>query len=227
MWVKICANTNLEDTLAGVDMGADAVGFVFARSSRQVTAAQVKSIAEALPSGVERVGVFATGTAQEIAAAATQARLTAVQLHGGVSPASFELSRQLKHLLGPRISIIHTIHWPVGDDVLQAEVAERVTAQLAAVAAAGLGDRVLVDAKVGAASGGTGRTFDWEVAKLVLRSQQDLKIIVAGGLRPENVSTAIHELDPWGVDVASGVEREPGFKDLAKLREFIENARGA
>ena len=227
MWIKICANTNLEDTLAAINLGADAVGFVFAQSARQVTAAQVKRISDALPAGVERVGVFATGTAEEIAKAAKEAGLTALQLHGGVSPASFELSSQLRNLLGPEISIIQTVHWPVGGDVLQAEVADRVSVQLAAVASAGLGDRVLVDAKVGALSGGTGRTFDWGVAKLVLRSQKNLRIIVAGGLRPENVATAIHQLEPWGVDVASGVEREPCLKDLGKLREFIKNARGA
>jgi phosphoribosylanthranilate isomerase len=226
MWVKICANTNLNDALAAIDLGADALGFVFAPSPRQVTAAQVGLIVEALPAGVERVGVFGEGAAEDIAAAAREAHLTAVQLHGGISASGLTLSRQLGHLMGSGISIIQTVHWPVGDDVVQDEVAERVAAQLTAVAAAGFGDRVLVDAKVGAVSGGTGRTFNWEVAKLVLHSQKDLKIVVAGGLRPENVAEAVHALDPWGVDVASGVEREPGFKDRAKLQRFIKNARG-
>src|SRR5258708_30244541 len=87
MWIKICANTNLEDALLAAELGADALGFVFAPSKRQVTADQVARITPYLPQNIERVGVFYTQSADEIAGIATETGLTAVQLHGGVSPA--------------------------------------------------------------------------------------------------------------------------------------------
>ena len=217
MWVKICANTNAEDALAAVEFGADAVGFVFAASSRQVTAAQVKAITPLLPVGVERVGVFYGGDADEIGAAATEAGLTAVQLHGGLDR---ELARQLRD----KFSIIQTLHWTLGEDE---ESAARLGDQLRQIAAEETDARILIDTKAGDASGGTGRSFDWAKAREVLASEPALRIIVAGGLKPENIAEAIRQLKPWGVDVASGVESEPGKKDRLKLKAFIENARGA
>ena len=221
MWVKICANTSAEDALKAAELGADAVGFVFAPSSRRVTAAQVRPISDAMPSGVERVGVFGAATAEEIAAAVAEAQLTAVQLHGELD---IELVREVRGRLGIEIGIIQTLHWSVDE---RAGSAERVGSQMAAVAESGLGYRVLVDAKVGSLSGGTGKTFDWESAREVLGSQPSLGVIVAGGLRPENVAEAIRVLRPWGVDVASGVEVTPGRKDFRKLAAFIEDARRA
>ena len=217
MWVKICANTNAEDALAAADLGADAVGFVFAPSSRRVTASQVKTIAPLLPAGVERVGVFYTGSTDEIFAAATEAGLTAVQLHGG-------LDRELARRLRDKFSIIQTLHWTLGEDE---ESATRIRGQLRQIAAGQPDARVLIDTKVGSASGGTGWSFDWAKAREVLASEPSLRIIVAGGLKPENVAEAIRQLKPWGVDVASGVESEPGKKDRLNLKAFIENARGA
>ena len=224
MWVKICANTTAADALEAARLGADAVGFVFAPSKRQVTAAQVRVIAEQLPAGLERVGVFHALPAEEIAAAAKEARLTAVQLHGGYDPA---VSSRLRDLLG-EIEIIETVHWVVGEDGASAV---DIRARLVAIAAASPDARVLIDSKLGAASGGTGKSFDWGRAQAVLRdvlhAQPGLRLIVAGGLRPENVAEAVRVLAPWGVDVASGVEREPGVKDYARLASFIENARQA
>ncbi len=223
MWVKICANTNLEDALEAARLGADAVGFVFAPSVRQVQAAQVRAITERMRAGLERVGVFAAGDAAEVAGAVREAGLTAVQLHGGLDLA---LAGRLRALLGPEIEIIHTLHWAVDSG---AETEAQVRAGLAELAAADPGARVLVDAKVGAASGGLGVRFNWERARPVLREarQAGLRVIVAGGLRPENVAEAISVLAPFGVDVASGVERSPGRKDAEKLRAFMENARRA
>jgi len=222
MWVKICANTCLEDALKAAELGADAVGFVFAPSKRQVTAAQVKTITAELPVGVERVGVFGAGRVDDIAGAAREAGLTAVQMHGGVD---LEFATELGMRLGPGIGIIETAAWSVEDN----EVSRmRVLAQMAAVAGASMPYRMLIDSKVGSsAMGGTGKTFDWASARDVLASQPSLKVIVAGGLTPDNVAEAIGVLRPWGVDVASGVEIEPGRKDFAKLKCFIENARGA
>ncbi len=221
-WVKICANTNVDDALRAAELGADAVGFVFAPSVRRVTVAEVKLMTEALPAGVEKVGVFGVGTAEAIAEAADEAGLDAVQLHGGVD---LEFARRLRKLLAAGLEIIQTVHWSVEQDGASAK---RVAEQLAAIKREGISGRVLVDARVGAsAGGGTGRSFDWESAREVLRSQPGLRVIVAGGLAPENVAEAIRVLGPWGVDVASGVESGPGRKDWEKLRRFIENARRA
>ncbi len=112
IWVKICANTTLADARHAAEAGADAVGFVFAPSRRQVTAEQVREIAAGLPDGVERVGVFAAQPAEEIAAATKHARLTALQLHGGFDLA---LSARLRELLGPEVALIQTVHWNVED----------------------------------------------------------------------------------------------------------------
>jgi phosphoribosylanthranilate isomerase len=220
MWIKICANTNLDDAQLAAELGADAVGFVFAPSKRQVTAAQVASITPHLAHNVERVGVFHTQDANEIAGIAQQAGLTAIQLHGGSNPA---LAEELQRRFEGRIGLIQTIHWQVDADGSSAATVGR---QLAQLDADGVVDRVLVDSKVGQATGGTGVTFNWDEARSVLAEAAGrLKLIVAGGLRPENVAEAIRGLEPWGVDVASGVEAMPGRKDPERLAAFIRNAR--
>lgn len=213
MWVKICANTNLEDALAAAEFGADAVGFVFAASQRQMTPEAVGRISAGLADGVERVGVFGALPAEEIASAAEVAGLNAVQLHGGYDLA---LSERLRELLGDRIELIQTVHWTVGEDAASEEKAGRQLVELG-------GERVLVDARVGTASGGMGVSFDWERARQVFGVHP--RLIVAGGLRPENVKEAVRVLKPWGVDVASGVELRPGRKNLEKVRKFIDSAR--
>jgi phosphoribosylanthranilate isomerase len=218
MWIKICANTNLDDAKLAAELGADAVGFVFSPSTRQVTAAQVASITPHLPTSVERVGVFPALAAEEIANAAQEAGLNAVQLHGGFDQA---LVRQLHGIFGGRTKIIQSLHWQI--DGANAEVAQ----QLKALATEGLVDRVLIDSKVESATGGTGVSFDWNAARKVLaEAAAGLKLIVAGGLRQDNVTEAIRRLDPWGVDVASGVEAEPGRKSREKLSAFLRAARG-
>jgi phosphoribosylanthranilate isomerase len=220
MWIKICANTNLDDAHLAAEMGADAVGFVFAPSKRQVTAAQVASITPHLPHAVERVGVFNTQDANEIAGIVEQAGLTAIQLHGG---SNLALSEELQRRFEGRISLIQTIHWQIDADSSSATTVSR---QLAQLNADGVIDRVLIDSKVGQATGGTGVTFNWDEARSVLtQSAGRLKLIVAGGLHPENVAEAIHRLNPWGIDVASGVEAAPGRKDPERLASFIRNAR--
>jgi phosphoribosylanthranilate isomerase len=217
MWVKICANTNLEDAARAAELGADAVGFVFAESKRQVTAAQVAAITPHLPDKVERVGVFYSRDANEIAGVVAEAGLTAVQLHGGLDEALIDL-------LAGRVRIIQTLHWVVGAE----GAAERLMEELRRIAAGGVVDRVLIDSKVGSAGGGTGIAFDWPAARAVFAAAPaGLRLIVAGGLRQENVAEAIAQLRPFGVDVASGVEASPGRKDHARLARFIENARGA
>jgi phosphoribosylanthranilate isomerase len=221
MWIKICANTNLEDAQAAAELGADAIGFVFATSKRQVTASQVAAITPYLPRTLERVGVFDTDDVDAIVAAVERAGLTAVQMHGGVN---LKLAHQLQARLGPQISMIETTHWSLTDGEA---AAHRVSAALAEVAGDSKNFRLLVDAKVGSTSGGLGVSFEWSQAQPVLASQPDVRTIVAGGLRPDNVAEAIRVLKPWGVDVASGVEQQPGKKDYAKLKQFIQAAREA
>ena len=220
MWIKICANTNLEDAQLAADLGADAVGFVFAPSKRRVTPEQVARITPHLPPTVERVGVFDSLDPEVIAAAARTAGLNTIQLHGGVDA---KLARNLQKIFAGQIKIIQTIHWQVDADGANATV---IAHQLGEIASEGVADRVLIDSKVGTATGGTGVPFDWEKARATLaQNAGHLKLIVAGGLRPENVAEAITRLTPWGVDVASGVEAEPGKKSREKLAAFIKNAR--
>ena len=222
MWVKICANTNLEDARLAAEFGADAVGFVLAPSKRRVTAAQVADIVPVLPGEVEKIGVFATPDADEIAGIVRETGLTGIQLHGALN---VDLARRLRADLGGNVTIIQTLHWVV--DLEQPgglESANDVAAQFRAIADEPAIDRILIDTKIGGWSGGSGVSFDWRAARAVLGGSKS-RVIVAGGLRPENVGDAIAELAPWGVDVASGVEAEPRRKEPEKLREFIKKAR--
>jgi phosphoribosylanthranilate isomerase len=220
MWIKICANTNLDDALKAAELGADAVGFVFAPSTRQMTVTDVARITQHLPEGLESVGVFPALSAQEIANAAQESGLSAVQLHGGVN---LQLVRQLDELFTGQVRIIQTVHWDVDSDGASAAL---VAQQLREIAADGVVDRVLIDSKAGSATGGTGVSYDWSAATTAFaEAGAGLKLIVAGGLRPDNIAEAIRKLDPWGVDVASGVEESPGRKSPEKLAAFIHAAR--
>jgi phosphoribosylanthranilate isomerase len=221
MWIKICANTNLDDAQMAAELGADAVGFVFSPSPRQVTAADVAHITPHLSEGIECVGVFPALEAQQIASIAQECGLTAVQLHGGVN---LELLRQLDEIFNGQVKLIQTVHWQVDGDGANAAV---VAEQLRQIDADGLAARVLIDTKVGSSNlGGTGVPFDWNAARATLaKAGAALKVIVAGGLRADNVADAISRLNPWGVDVASGVEQSPGRKDPEKLAAFIGAAR--
>ena len=220
MWVKICGNTNLEDAKLAVELGADALGFVFAESKRRVTPEQVKAITSHLPTNIERVGVVYGHDAAQIAEIVRTSGLNGVQLHGGFDS---RLVEQVRGLLGDEIGIIQTLHWVVGSDS-----STQMRAELRQIASTKMVDRVLIDSQVGNAGGGTGIAFDWKTARFVLDEFRDqLKVIIAGGLRPENVSQAIQELRPWGVDVVSGVEMSPGRKDPEKLTRFLRFAKGA
>jgi phosphoribosylanthranilate isomerase len=211
MWVKICANTNLEDAQLAASAGADAVGFVFAESMRRVTAEQVRGITPHLPEAVAKYGVFVDAGVEEIAATIKECGLTGVQLHASQDAA---LARKLRERFSINLGIVRVIHY--GGDL-----AERLheAQQDDAI------DAVLVDSRTATLLGGTGRRFDWQVARGNLAGAAGLRLVVAGGLNPDNVAEAVETLRPWGVDVATGVELSPGKKDPAKVRAFIENAR--
>jgi phosphoribosylanthranilate isomerase len=214
LWIKICANTSLEDAQLAAELGADAVGFVFAPSKRRVTIAQVAAIVPHLKRDVEKIGVFVDASFDEIAATVNSAGLTGVQPHFA-APAG--LAAQLRQRFGAGLRIVHTVHFTVGEPA----------PMLDAVDADADVDAILVDSRTATAAGGTGQPYDWDLAATALFKIAQKPLIAAGGLTPENVSEAIEILRPWGVDVASGVEAAPGRKDPDKLRAFIENARAA
>ncbi|MBV8435921.1 MAG: phosphoribosylanthranilate isomerase [Silvibacterium sp.] len=217
MWVKICANTSLEDAQLAAAAGAEAVGFVFAESVRRVTPAQVRAITPKLPAHLEKYGVFVDAGFEEIVGIVEDCGLTGVQLHATNDPA---LASRLRERFsgvpgrGP-LRILRVIHY--GGDL---------EAQLCAAQSDVAIDAVLVDSRTATLVGGSGRKFDWQAASGSFRSAGSrLRMIMAGGLNPDNVGEAIQTLRPWGVDVATGVESAPGKKDPAKLKAFVENAR--
>jgi phosphoribosylanthranilate isomerase len=213
LWVKICGNTSLEDAQKAAEAGADAVGFVFAPSPRRVTVAQVAVIVPHLPARLEKIGVFVDAAVEEIEETVRVCGLSGVQLHSDVAS---EVPKRLRERLGPRFHILRVVHFGAGAAEADAVIASDENV-----------DGVLVDSRTATAVGGTGLRFNWtEAAETLFKNVGKRKLIVAGGLTPENVAEAIATLRPWGVDVVSGVEASPGRKDRKKVRDFVTNARG-
>lgn len=201
--VKICGITNLADAKGAVAAGADALGFVFYRPSpRYVAPEQVADIVAALPPFVTTVGLFVNTPAVKIHQIMVQTGLQLIQLHGDETPAQCHLHPPYPVIKALRVrdeeSLSHLDAYPVA--------------------------ALLLDAWSDGHYGGTGRQFDWQ---LVSRATLDKPIILAGGLTPANVATAIQLVNPYAVDVSSGVEREPGRKDLTQVAQFIEQVRMA
>jgi phosphoribosylanthranilate isomerase len=213
IWIKICANTTLEDAMVAVEAGADALGFVMAPSPRQISAEQVSAIVPRLPAEVEKIGVFVDAAFEEIEAAVVAAGLTGVQLHFAPPDG---LATRLRGRFGPSLRILRIVHFE-GANLLDATALNDASA-----------DGILVDSRTATAVGGTGIAFDWDAAgKGLFGNTGGRKLIAAGGLSPENIAEAIGKLQPWGVDVVSGVELSPGRKDAARVRAFVANARAA
>ncbi|HVG26631.1 MAG TPA: phosphoribosylanthranilate isomerase [Acidobacteriaceae bacterium] len=230
MFVKICANTNLADAQMAAELGADAVGFVFAPSKRRVSVEQVAEITPHLPGSVLTVGVFATREAKAIVDAVGGSGLGGVQLHSSPDAALLE---ELNCGFEGRVRLIQTVSYAIDAEDREAADEQFVAALQTAVSAPAVW-AVLLDAARGGVSGGLGARFDWEhAAGLVRQVYAEAgenggnlpKLIVAGGLRAENVREAIGALHPWGVDVASGVESVPGKKDPERMRLFLAAAR--
>ena len=196
--IKICGNTRGEDVELAVDLGADLLGFIFTRSKRQVRVDEIKGVIAQVPPGVERVGVFIDETPEEISRVAQACGLTAIQVYRPLTAKD----RSLGLLLLPAFRVQE------GGDLAAIQL-ER-------------GDHPLFDTWTPDAIGGTGRAWAWPQAKAVARQYP---VVVSGGLTPDNVDGAVRELHPWAVDVCSGVEAEPGRKDPAKLRAFVEAVR--
>lgn len=199
MFVKICGITNEDDALFAVAMGADAVGFIFAPSPRQIAAQQVYDITRRLPPEILTVGVFRDEHPSRVIDTLSRAGLKAAQLHGHETPA--DVAEVLKYT-----------RW-----VIKAVTAGSVDARRADQFGT---DLIHVDAP----TPGSGQMFDWTLLDEV---PEGPRIILAGGLDPDNVAAAVQAARPWGVDVASGVESSPGKKDARKVKAFIERARAA
>lgn len=203
--VKICGITNIEDATVAVAAGADALGFVFVPGTkRAVTPDRARGIIDTLPPFVARVGLFVNAGADEIASTIEQARLDTIQLHG-------EESMELAARFRGRVRVLKAFRI-------------RDAASLAVVPAYfEVCDAVLLDAFESKAHGGTGTQFDWELADQIRSIGKP--VIIAGGLRPENVAEAVCRFVPFAVDVSSGVEASPGRKDPEKVRAFIRMAK--
>ncbi len=253
-WIKICGITNLDDALAATDAGANALGFVFyPKSPRCVTLETVRSIVAEVPQSIEKVGVFVNETVDHVRDTLNDGGLTAVQLHGDESTefsrALFqeianEPRRPMIFRTWPAKIFDAPAEQPVGWDPVAAGLVEPDEAykgkRVHKIHVAENGDLflethgfrpgvisgVLLDCSTAEKRGGTGEKFDWERVQPwagIINSVS--KLIVAGGLHPGNVQEAIHLLHPWGVDVSSGVESEPGKKDPRRVRAFVQAVR--
>jgi phosphoribosylanthranilate isomerase len=199
VFVKICGITSEEDALLAVAMGADAVGFIFAPSPRQVVPSKVADIVKRLPVDTTTVGVFRDEVPQRVVEIVHTTGLRAAQLHGFETPSE---SRTIRS----RVPTLFKA-FPAGDPRL--DHADDWNA-----------DVILIDS----ATPGSGQVFDWSLAE---GAPSNRRILLAGGLNPANVRDAIRRINPWGVDVSSGVEASPGRKDARRVKAFIEAARSA
>jgi phosphoribosylanthranilate isomerase len=201
LFIKVCGITRLTDALHAVEHGATAVGFVlWPRSPRAVTVERAADIIAELPSNVMTVGVFVNEPVDAIRQVVERARLTAVQLHGDEPPAYAD-----------------ALDWPVIRAVSVNDIGEASEAWSPDTA-------LLVDNIDPVRRGGTGAAIDWSQAAVIAQKR---RVVLAGGLTPDNVASAIRAVRPYGVDVSSGVESAPGVKDFDKVAQFIANARGA
>lgn len=208
MRVKICGITNEEDARWAVNLGADFLGFNFYRKSpRKISVKLASEIIAKLPSWVEGVGVFVNAKINEALKIAAKTNLKIVQLHGDESPRYCAMVKSKN----PELKIIKAIR--VKDELSLEKLFfyKKV-------------DFILLDTWVEDREGGTGQTFNWELARKV--KEVGRPIFLSGGLNPENVVEAVEKVKPFGVDVASGVERLPRRKNYEKLKKFIAQAKG-
>ena len=201
--VKICGITNPEDASAAADFGADALGFIFFKESpRFIAPKDAAKIIRKLPSFAATVGVFVNEKPEEIEKIIAMTGIDIVQLHGQEPPEMCNLSRRI--IKGIRVKSLESL-----DPILNYK--DRVSA-------------FLLDTFTPDVFGGTGQIFNWEIA---VEAKHFSRIILAGGLTPENIADAVKRVRPYAVDVSSGVESAKGKKDHKKLKLFIERAKGA
>ncbi len=200
LFVKICGVTNVEDARFALECGADAIGLNFyERSPRFVTMERAQEIVSKLPEHKSKIGVFVNASRKRILEVIKTVNLSAVQLVGQHGP---------DDLVNFESSVIKVFRVFPGFDV---EVLRNYII-----------DAFLLDTYQDETYGGTGKTFDWNVA---IKAKEYGKVILSGGLNPENIEDAVKYVQPYGVDVSSGVELRPGRKDPKKIRDFIARAR--
>lgn len=200
LFVKICGITSLKDAEHAVHCGADAIGMIFYENSdRYVTRVRASEIVKRLPEHVSKIGVFVNADRKYVHEIVSSVHLSAVQLYGNDGP---------DDLINYETSVIKVFR--VNDD-FDVEVMKNYVV-----------DAFLLDTYRKDRMGGTGKTFDWNIA---LKAKEYGKIILSGGLTPENVTEAVRFVQPYGVDVSSGVEISPGKKDPGKVKEFIVRAK--
>ena len=202
-WIKICGTTSERDADIAIRAGANALGFVMAESTRQVTDAAAYSIGTVVPKGVETIGVFVNEKVDVVIQTARFCRFSGVQLHGDEDRAYVALVRAAL----PDVKIIKAINTNTAKENVDLEP-----------------DAWLLDSGISSQRGGTGKTFDWRMAMWLMRSLK-APVIVAGGLNAENVQEALSVLRPWGVDVVTGVESYPGHKHPGAVAQFIDAVR--
>jgi phosphoribosylanthranilate isomerase len=204
--IKICGLTTPQDAAAAVEFGADALGFNFFPGSRRYVGRAAGWIGD-LPQNVEKLAIVVNPSWDEAKAIAGAAGITALQLHGNESP---EFCRRLT------------------EEAIRFEKALPVSGPDSLVGLPDFMTRTLLLDSAGAAEfGGSGRTFPWEIARTFVHANPELRVVLAGGLNPENVAEAVAAVRPFGVDVTTGVEASPGRKDYGRLRAFISAARAA
>jgi phosphoribosylanthranilate isomerase len=202
--VKVCGITELEDALKAHESGADFLGFIFfEKSPRKIKPEDARLIIEGLPKEALKVGLFLNQDADTVRTMADRCRLDFLQLHGNETPEyCSRLRKAFKVIKSFKVKGLSTIE---GVDNYRDSA-----------------DYYLFDTYVKDMPGGTGKSFDWDILKDRPFSKP---IFLAGGLTPENVSEAVRKVQPYAVDVASGVEKSPGKKDYKLLKEFIDNAK--
>jgi phosphoribosylanthranilate isomerase len=199
--IKICGITNIDDATAACEYGADAIGFIFSPSPRRVSANDARRITSRLPAGPLKTGIFTDRKLAEVQAIIEDCGLDCVQLHG------YEDSVYCEQL-EPKVIKAFRVE---NDDILKHLPRYHTFA-------------FLLDSYSPIYPGGTGRTFNWEIA---IRAKRYGRIILSGGLTPDNVLDAITRVRPYGVDTCSGVESSPGRKNHKKMQDFIAIAKGA
>ncbi len=197
MFVKICGITNFKDALDAVELGADAVGFLFTESPRKISVSKASEIVKQLPANFLTIGVFRDQEAREVIDTVREVGLLGAQMHGRESVA--EVAEVIEHVQWVAKSVIAG-----SQEALKADEFGTLM--------------ILVDS----AHPGTGTSYDLNLLQQIPKA---LRLILSGGLTVTNVGESIKVVSPWGVDVSSGVETSPGVKDRTKMRDFIKNAR--
>lgn len=204
--IKICGLTTREDAAAAIEFGADALGFNFFAGSKRYLAAGSREFIAGLPAEIPKVAVLVDPGWEEAVAAAELPGITALQLHGAETP---DFCRKLAE---------HGIRFAKALPVTTADSVKNLPSFFTRT--------VLLDSSNPGGFGGSGRSFPWQIARDFVNGNPDLRVVLAGGLAPENVAEAIVAVRPFAVDVTSGVESAAGRKDYGRLRAFIEAARG-